>query len=97
MDFSQGLRDRINCVSKRGCLQMYYKGSSSQKFRKTPVSEFLCNKVTGVEPATLFIWKKRLQHKCLPVSFATFFRRPIFEENLQEDAFGNGFLNLQLC
>ena len=54
--------------------------------------EFLCNKVAGLEPATLLIFKKRLQHKCLPVHFAKFFRRPTFEENLQAAAFGNAFL-----
>ena len=35
------------------------KGSSSKKFfkihRKTSAPEFLCNKVAGLEPATLFI------------------------------------------
>ena len=99
MNFSQGLLDKVkaphNCISKRGCLQMFYKGRSSYKFRKiyrkTPVSEFLWNKVTGPEPATLFIWKKRLQHKSLPVNFATFFKRPTLEENLQAAAFGNIF------
>ena len=54
--------------------------------------EFLCNKVAGLEPATLVIFKKRLQHKCLPVNFAKFFRRPTSEENLQAAAFGNAFL-----
>ena len=58
--------------------------------------EFLCNKVAGLEPATLFILKRRLQHKCLPVNFAKFFRRPIFEENLQAAAFKNAFLYITL-
>ena len=53
--------------------------------------EFLCNKVAGLESATLFVLKKRLQRKCLPVDFAKFFRRPTFEENLQAAAFGNAF------
>ena len=35
--------------------------------------------------------KNRLQHKCLPVNFAKFFRRPTFVENLQAAAFGNAF------
>ena len=68
MDFSQGLLDRIkaqhNCISKSSCLQMFFKDRSSYKFckvhRKTPVSEFLCNKVADPEPATLLILKKRL-------------------------------------
>ena len=60
--------------------------------RKAPVLEFLCNKAAGLEPVTLFILKKRLQHKCLPVNFANFFRRPTFEGNLQAAAFRNAFL-----
>ena len=59
--------------------------------RKTPVLEFLCNKAAGLEPVTLFILKKRLQHKCLPVNFANFFRGPTFEGNLQAAAFRNAF------
>ena len=55
------------------------------------MSEFLCNKVTGLEPATLFIFKKRLQHKCFPVNFAKFSRRPTFVKKLQGAAFGNTF------
>ena len=54
--------------------------------------KFLSNKVAGLEPATLFILRKRHQHKCLPVNFGKFFRRPTFVENLQEAAFGNAFL-----
>ena len=53
--------------------------------------EFLCNKAAGLEPVTLFILKKRLQHKCLPVNFANFFRGPTFEGNLQAAAFRNAF------
>ena len=55
------------------------------------MSEFLCNKVVGLEPATLFALKKILQNKCLPINFANFFRRPTFEESLQAAAFGNAF------
>ena len=53
--------------------------------------EFLCNKVAGLEPATLITLKKRLQNKCLPLNFASFFRRPTLEESLQAAAFGNAF------
>ena len=59
---------------------------------KTPVPELLCNKIAGIEPATLFIGKKRLQPKCLPVNFAIFFRSRTFEENLQAAFYGNVFL-----
>ena len=58
---------------------------------KTSLPEFHCNKVVGLESATLFVLKKSLQCKCLPVNFAKFFRRPTFEENLQAAAFGNAF------
>ena len=54
--------------------------------------EFLYIKVAGFESATLFVLKKRLQRKCLPVDFAKFFRRPAFEENLQAATFRNAFL-----
>ena len=49
MDFPEGILDRTkaphNCISKSSCLQMFYKGRSSEKnpktHRKTPVPEFL--------------------------------------------------------
>ena len=44
--------------------------------------EFLGNNVAGLEPATLFILKKRPQHKPLLVNFAKFFKRSTFEGNL---------------
>ena len=53
--------------------------------------EFLYIKVAGFESATLFVLKKRLQRKSLPVDFAKFFRRSAFEENLQAAAFRNAF------
>ena len=53
--------------------------------------EFLYIKVAGFESATLFVLKKRLQCKRLPVDFAKFFGRPTSEENLQAAAFGNAF------
>ena len=34
--------------------------------RKTPVPEFLCDKVTGFQSAALFILKKRLRYERLP-------------------------------
>ena len=45
-----------NFISKGSCMQMFYKGRSSEKFlrihRKTPLPEFLCNKVAGLQRAT---------------------------------------------
>ena len=38
------------------------------------------NKVAGVRPATLF--KKRLLHKCFPVSFVKFPRTPFYIKHL---------------
>ena len=104
IDFSQGLLGRIkvphNCISKNSCLQMFCKGRSSYKFRKihrkTPVLEFLCNKVAGLEPLTLFILKNKLQHKCLPLNFGKFIRSPTFVENLQGAAFGNALFQTLL-
>ena len=107
-DFSQVLLGRIkaphHCISKSSCLQMFYKGKSSLKFRKinrkTRAPECLCNKIAGLEPATLFRLKRRLQHKCLHVNFGNFFRRPNFVENLQGAVFGNAFKkkkNLNNC
>ena len=34
--------------------------------RKTPVPEFLCDKVTGLQSAALFVLKKRLRYERLP-------------------------------
>ena len=59
--------------------------------RKTPVPEFLCNKVTGLRPTALLILKMRLRYECLPVNFAKCFRRPTFVEHLETAAFGNAF------
>ena len=49
--------------------------------RKTPVLETLFNKVPGLRLVTLF--KKRLQHRCLPVKFKQFSRTLFFTEHLQ--------------
>ena len=84
MDFSQGLLDRTEapyiCISKCSCLHMFYRGKSSEKFweihRKTPVPELLCNQVPALQRATLFILKKRLRQKNLPVNFAKILYAP---------------------
>ena len=34
--------------------------------RKTPVPEFLCDKVTGLQSAALFVLKNRLRYERLP-------------------------------
>ena len=39
------------------------------------------NKVAGLRPATLL--KKRLWHRCFPVSFVKFLRTPFFTEHLR--------------
>ena len=82
MDFSQGFLDTSktlhNCISRSSCLQMFYKGRPSKKFwkihRNTPVLELLCNQVPGLQYATFFILKKRIQHKSLPINFAKFYK-----------------------
>ena len=96
MYFSQCLLDRIktlhNCISKSSCSTKLFLLKNFVKIhRKIPAPEFPCNKVVGLQSATLFKLKKRLQRKCLPVNFAKFFRRPTFVENLQTTAFGNAF------
>ena len=53
--------------------------------------EFLRNKLQALSLQFYLYEKKRLQHKFLPENFATFFRGPNFEENLQAAAFGNVF------
>ena len=84
MDFFQDLLDRAkaphNYISESSSLQTFYKSRSSEKFwkihRKTLVPKLLCNQVAGLQRATLFILKKRLQHKSLPVTFAKFSKTP---------------------
>ena len=44
------------------------------------VLEYLFNKVTGLKIYKVI--KKRLQHRCIPVKFATFLRKPFFTEHL---------------
>ena len=54
------------CSTKIGLLKNFVKVTGKHLV--------FCNKVAGLEPATLFILKKRLQHKCLPVNFKKFSR-----------------------
>ena len=60
---------------------VFYKKRCSLKFhkfhRKTPVLESLFNGVPGLK-ACDFI-EKRLQHRCFPVKFAKYLRRPILK------------------
>ena len=72
------------CSTKIGLLKNFVKVTGKHLV--------FCNKVAGLEPATLFILKKRLQHKSLPANLAKFFKRPTFVENLEAAAFGNVFL-----
>ena len=95
MDFSQGLLYRIkaphNCILKAAVCRYSTKVGLLQNSQENTCAGVPCNKVAGLEPAPLIILKKRLQHKCLPVKFAKFFRRPTFVENLEAAAFGNAF------
>ena len=85
MDFSQGLLDMTkaphNCIFKRSCLQMFYKGTSSEKFwkihRKTPVLELFSNQVAGLQRATLFISKETSLEK-FTCEFCENFINPFF-------------------
>ena len=52
--------------------------------RKTPVLEYLFNKVAG--PQACNFNPKRLQHRCFPVNFAKFLRAP-FLQNTSDDCF----------
>ena len=61
--------------------EVFCKKRCSYKFckihRKTPVPEYLFNKVVYLGPATLI--KKRLWHRCFPVTFVKFLRTSILE------------------
>ena len=53
----------------------------SQKSQEnTCVRVFFKNKVSGLRPATVF--KKILWHKCFPVNFVKFSRKPFFSDHL---------------
>ena len=49
--------------------------------RKTPVLEFLFDKVAAVTVCNFI--KKRQQYRCFPVKFATFLRTSFFTEHLR--------------
>ena len=69
------LDDKSTFLQKRGSLKF-------RKFnRKTPVLEFLFNKVAGLK-ACNFI-KNRLKHRCFPMKFANFLRTPFFREHFR--------------
>lgn len=57
--------------------------------RKKPVPESLFNQVAGFTPATLL----RLQYRCFPVNFSTFFR-PAFLHNTYERLLPFGLLGI---
>ena len=56
--------------------EVFYKKRCSQKFRKIHQSLFF-NKVAGLRLATLL--KKKLWHRCVPVSFTKFLRTPFLQ------------------
>ena len=53
-------------------------GNFAKIHRKTPVPGLFCNKVAGLAPSALL--KRRLWHRCFPVNFVKFLRRP-FSKN----------------
>ena len=65
-------------------LEVFCKKSVPRNFVKFP-GKHLCqnpffNKVADLRPATLL--KKKLCHRCFPVNFAKFLRKPFFKEQL---------------
>ena len=66
------------CSAKKVLLKI------SQVSQESSVLEFLFNKVAGLQ-ACNFI-KKKLQHRCFPVRFVKFLRRPILRKHLWRTA-----------
>ena len=70
--------DKNKSFIKKQPLQRFCKKGVLKKFHKihlkTPVSESLFNRLSGLRPASLL--KKRLQHRCFQVNFAKFLRTP---------------------
>ena len=62
------------CAIKKGVLRNFGKFTGKHLWRS-----LFFNKVVGLRPATLF--KKRLWHKCFPMSFAKFLRTPFVTED----------------
>ena len=62
------------CAIKKGVLINFGKFTGKHLWRS-----LFFNKVVGIRPATLF--KKRLWHKCFPMSFAKFLRTPFVTED----------------
>ena len=60
-------------------LEVFPKNGFPERFGNftIPVSEQVFDKVAGWKPGTLL--KKRLRHKCFPLSFAKFWETPILE------------------
>ena len=62
-------------------LEVFYKKGVLKNFAKVPgkhlFQSFSFNKVAHLRPATLL--KKRFWHKCFPVNFAKFSRRPFLQ------------------
>ena len=53
----------------------------SQNLQENTCVRVFFNKVAGLRPATLL--KKSLWHRCFPVNFAKFLRKPFFKEHLR--------------
>ena len=56
------------CSVKKGALKIF------PKFTEKHLCDCLFNEEAGLRPATLL--KSRLWHRCFPVNFANFFRKP---------------------
>ena len=70
-----------NVIRKENMWRLNHRSNRSKNFAKV-TEEHLCwilfiNNVAGWRPANLL--KKRLQHNCFPVNFATFLRTPILQ------------------
>ena len=72
------------CPMRKGVLRNFAKFT-----RKHLCQSLFLNKVAGLNPATLL--KKKLWHRCLPVNFAKFLRKPFLQ-----NTFGRLFLYLKL-
>ena len=73
------------CIHIIFCPYLFCINQKSTKFRKFtgmyPCCSLFLNKVEGLRSATLL--KKRHQHRCFPMNFANFLRKPYFKEHLQ--------------
>ena len=73
---------KTEAVVRRCSLKkVFLKTSQNSQGGKLLCQRLFLNKVSGLRPATLL--KKRLWHRCFPVNFAKFSRRPFYTERLR--------------